>query len=88
MRDSCEQWADQRGRADLPLPFTRVSLELRHGKEGYGPNVVPRLAARAYRDDDGSVFPDLLSSLRDLDAKRMTAAAAAPPAGMSSAGRL
>lgn len=85
MRDACEQWAHERGRAVMPPPFTRISQEISHGRVGYGPKLVPRLAARAYRDDDGSVFSDLLSSLRDLDAKRMRAATR--PAIMSSPGR-
>lgn len=85
MRDACHQWAQERCRAVMPPPFTRISQEILRGREGYGSKLVPRLAARAYRDDDGSVFSDLLSSLRDLDAKRI--GAATPPAARSPAGR-
>lgn len=85
MRDACEEWVRQQGRAALPAPFDSVKLELWHDEVSYSPKIVPRLAARAYRDDEGSVFSDLLSGMRDLEAEQI--GAATPIAGNSSSAR-
>ena len=85
MRDACEGWARQKGRASLPSLFDFVKLQLWHDTVSYSPKMVPRLAAREYPDDEGNVFSDLLAGLRDLDAEKI--GAATPMAGMTSVSR-